>query len=149
MAQKINFWTGKSAKNVISRKKNDLFYFTSFFARTYLNFLARCGGTSIAQGVNSKGKMRFLGLKLSKFSPNKNLPRRGRAGQFLPFLALRRGDNFSGREREVRSRNDFFEAQLEMGPKPFENRKLQGFLQPPYPWKLRRKSKRRHWCWFC
>ena len=39
---KINFWTGKTAKNAISRKKIfDLFDFTSFFARTFLTFLAR------------------------------------------------------------------------------------------------------------
>ena len=42
----INFGTGKKFKNVknaISRKKFfDLFDFTSFFAWTFLNFLARC-----------------------------------------------------------------------------------------------------------
>ena len=41
---KITFWTGenfKNAKIAISRKKVfDLFDFTSFFARTFLNFLA-------------------------------------------------------------------------------------------------------------
>ena len=40
---KMNFWTGKKFKNAISRKKIfDLFDFTSFFAWTFLNFLARC-----------------------------------------------------------------------------------------------------------
>ena len=39
---KINFWTGKTAKNAISRKTIfDLFDFTNFFfAWTFLNFLA-------------------------------------------------------------------------------------------------------------
>ena len=43
---KINFWTGKkfkTARNAISRKKIDLFDFTSLFAWTFVNFLARCG----------------------------------------------------------------------------------------------------------
>ena len=43
---KINFWTGKkfeTAKNAISRKNFfDLFDFTSFFAWTFLYFLAYC-----------------------------------------------------------------------------------------------------------
>ena len=42
---KINFGTGKkfkTAKNAISRKKINLFDFMSFFAWTFLNFLARC-----------------------------------------------------------------------------------------------------------
>ena len=40
---KINFSTGeksKTAKNAISQK---VFDFTSFFASTFLNFLAHCG----------------------------------------------------------------------------------------------------------
>ena len=46
MAKKSIFELGKSlkqARNAISRKKFlDLFDFTSFFAQTFLNFLARC-----------------------------------------------------------------------------------------------------------
>ena len=43
----IHFWTVKkfkTAKNAISHKKNlmDIFDFTTFFAWTFLNFLARC-----------------------------------------------------------------------------------------------------------
>ena len=52
---KINFWTGeklKTATNAISRKKFfDLFDFTSFFAWTFLNFLARCDGCTTLQAL--------------------------------------------------------------------------------------------------
>ena len=47
---KNNFWTGKkfkTAKNAISRKKMDLFDFTSFFAWTFLNFLSHCGAVVV------------------------------------------------------------------------------------------------------
>ena len=43
---KINFWTGKTAKTVISHTKKYLFDFMSFFAWTFLNFLACCVTTT-------------------------------------------------------------------------------------------------------
>ena len=40
---KINFWTEKTAKNAILRKKIDTYLISRvFFACTFLNFLARC-----------------------------------------------------------------------------------------------------------
>ena len=54
---KINFWTGKkfkTARNAILREKKDLFDFTIFFARTFLNFLTRCCVILIYFFVKSK-----------------------------------------------------------------------------------------------
>ena len=53
----------KTSKNAISRKKMDLFDFTTFFAWTFLNFLARCPGR---KKLNLDKEMTELGLLVSK-----------------------------------------------------------------------------------